>query len=229
MEPEVSVVIPTFNEEHRIVQTINAIREVFSKHGITFEIIVSDGGSTDKTVMRVPVAKEVTVLRSLRFLPKGESLIIGGLKAKGRKIMFLDADLPISTKDIIRLINETGKKDLVIASRYHPKSRGKCPKIRLILGLLFNIYVRKMLKIKIYDTQSGVKCLSSEIANKTLKEIKRKGYVFDIELILRIIKNKGRVKELPVQWEHKEDSRIKILKVMLELFFGVISLVKLRA
>ncbi|MEM3874161.1 MAG: glycosyltransferase [Candidatus Bathyarchaeia archaeon] len=229
MEPEVSVVIPTFNEEHRIAQTVNALRNIFSKHGINFEIIVSDGGSTDKTVLRVPKAKEVVVLKSPKFLPKGESLIIGGLKAKGRKIMFLDADLPISADDIMRLINETGKNDLVIASRYHPKSKGKYPKIRFILGRLFNIYVRKMLKLRLYDTQSGAKCLSSEIARKTLGEIENKGYAFDVELVLRVVKNRGRVKELPVQWEHKSGSRVKILKVMLELFFGVISLIKLRA
>jgi len=228
MEPEVSVVIPTFNEEHRIAKTVNVLRNIFSKRGVSFEIIVSDGGSTDKTVMCVPKAEEVVVLRSPRFLPKGESLIIGGLKARGRKIVFLDADLPISTSDIIRLINETGKNDLVIASRYHPKSRGKCPKTRFILGRLFNIYVRKMLKLRLYDTQSGAKCLSSEIAGKTLKEVENKGYAFDIELVLRVIKNRGRVKELPVQWEHKRGSRIKILKVMLELFFKVIPLIKLR-
>jgi glycosyltransferase involved in cell wall biosynthesis len=228
MEPEVSVVIPTFNEENRIAKTVDILRKTFSRHGISFEIIISDGGSTDKTIMRVPKAKEVIVLRSSRFLPKGESLIIGSLKARGRKIMFLDADLPISTNDIIELISATGENDLVIASRYHPKSRGKCPKIRFILGRMFNIYVRKMLKLRLYDTQSGAKCLSSEILGKTLKDVENKGYAFDIELVLRVIKNGGRVKELSVQWEHKSGSRIKIVKAMLELFFKVIFLMKLR-
>jgi dolichyl-phosphate beta-glucosyltransferase len=205
------------------------VRNVLSKRGINFEIIISDGGSVDRTLACVPKDRNVKVVKASRFLPKGESLIIGGLKAKGRKIMFLDADLPISAGDIIRLINETGENDLIIASRYHPKSNGKCPKTRWILGRIFNMYVRTLLKLKLWDTQAGAKCLSTSVAQKALKSIENKGYVFDVELILRVIKNGGYVKEIPVRWKHKEGSRIKIPKVAFELFFRTIRLIKVKA
>lgn len=228
MVPEVSVIIPTFNEERRIKRTIEELSEVLSKHGINYEIIVSDGGSVDKTVECIPKTKEVKVLKSSRFLPKGDSLINGALKSQGEKILFLDADMPISAEDILHLIKETGEDDLTMASRYHPMSKGKCPITRLFLGRLFNKLVRVLLNITFYDTQAGAKCLSAPLAHKVLRKVQNRGYVFDVELILHVLKQGGRVKEIPVKWAHKGGSRLKIPKVAMEMFFGVLQLTKLR-
>lgn len=228
MVPEVSVIIPTFNEEHRIKRTIEALSKILSKRGINYEIIVSDGGSTDKTVECIPKIKGVKVLKSSRFSPKGDSLINGALKSKGNKILFLDADMPISAEDILRLIMETGEFDLTVASRYHPLSKGACPKTRLFLGRLFNKIVKTLLNITLYDTQAGAKCLSAPLAHKVLEKIQNRGYAFDVELILRALKQGAKVKEIPVKWMHKEGSRLKIPRVALEMFFGVLRLTKLR-
>lgn len=224
----VSIVIPTFNEERRLKQTIDKLVNILSNSGFSFEIIVSDGGSSDKTLAQVPKINRIRIVKSSCHLPKGESLIRGAMEARGEKILFLDADLPISLKDVTRLIEETGENELVLASRYHPKSVGKCPKIRFFLGRLFNKLVRIILNLKLWDTQCGAKCLPAPLAHKILNEIRNRGYVFDVELVLRSLRCGFVVREIPIEWGHKHGSRIKIPKVAFEMFLGVLRLSKLR-
>ena len=222
--PEVSIVIPTYNEEKRILKTLNALVPFLTRNHVDYEIIISDGGSTDGTIAIIPKFERLKIIRSPVFLAKGEALISGGLRACGRKILFLDADLPVSKNDILHLFKNTDNNTMLVASRYHPLSGGRCPLTRLVLGHLFNLFVRIILRIKMYDTQCGAKCLSVKSAKRILGEIENKGYVFDIELIMRVLREGGIVREIPVTWRHEAGSKVKIPKVAFELFIGVLKL-----
>lgn len=227
--PDVSIVISTYNEEKRILKTLNELLPYLTRKHVDYEIIISDGGSTDGTNATIPKFERLRIIRSSVFLPKGEALIRGALRARGQKILFLDADLPISKDDMLRLFKNTKDNTMIVASRYHPLSRGHCPTIRLFLGKLFNLLVRIILGIEMYDTQCGAKCLSGKLAHKILREIRNKDYAFDIELILRVLNNRGIVQEIPVTWTHKPGSKIKIPKVAFELFIDVLKLRRMRA
>lgn len=214
--PRYSIVIPAYNEAHRIASTIHAIEAAFLERRTGFEVLVVDDGSTDDTASVAGCAGRCTkVLRNPKNRGKGHSVTSGMLAASGDIVLFTDADLAVGVAQFARLLDplESGV-DVAIASRRHPESHifVPQPKPRELMGVLFNVLVRTLLLPGLTDTQCGLKGFSRAAAHDVFTRVGISGWCFDVE-VLTIAKVRGyHIAEVPVDWSDSGETRLRPLQ-----------------
>jgi dolichyl-phosphate beta-glucosyltransferase len=213
--PRLSVVIPAYNEEGRIVLTVSRILDYLAAHGGSAEVLVVDDGSTDQTAQ---IAEELAaqhpmlhVLRQPRNIGKGAAVRRGVLESGGERVLFMDADLatPIEEVERLRIYLDQGY-DVVIGSRGLAESdiRIRQPAFRELMGRTFNLMVRSLLLGGFRDTQCGFKLFTREAAQDLFERQTLDGFAFDVEILL-LAKDLGyRVREVPVVWFHAPNSKV---------------------
>jgi len=235
MITSLSIIFPVFNEELRLKSSFNHIKNFLrKKKKFKTEIIFVDDGSKDssynlieKYIKETKKNKKINmkIIKSKNNLGKGHALKMGVKKAKYDWILTTDIDMSVSLFQFLNWIEKKliTKKDLVyFGSRSHEKSIVKKKFIRDILGNIMRFFVSTALNIKIKDTQCGYKLYKKKIAKIIFSKMKNYGFDHDLELIL-ILKSKNiKIKELPVKWIHKDNSRLNIfwdpVKMLLEIF-----------
>lgn len=233
---KVAIVIPAYNEEKRIGNTLNEYSKYFeilrNKKELDYEIIIVINNTTDNTVGIVnSFAKKKRRIRYLNFKRggKGFAVIEGfkdALKRKNNLIGFVDADTSTSPEEYERLIFNMGDYDGIIASRYLKGAR-VTPKQtiqRIISSRIFNFLIRSLLMMPYRDTQCGAKIFRRKALEKTLQSLSMSKWAFDIELIYMMRKKGIRIKEFPTIWSDKAYSKINFLKAGPWMAFGVIRL-----
>lgn len=229
---EISIVIPAYNEERRIKQTLQKILKFFKKKNIEFEIIVVSDGSADNTVKIVRSFKNklIRIIDYKRNYGKGYCVRKGMLEAKGDIILFSDADLSTPIKEIDKFITYFDQGyDVVIGSRVLKDSDIKIrqPFYREWLGRIFN-FVVQMIAIKgIKDTQCGFKAFTHSAAKKIFNLQKLNGFSFDVEALYIGEKLGYRIKEVGVTWVNSDSSKVNPLKDSIKMFKDVIKIKKL--
>ena len=157
----VSVILPTYNERGNIVILIRNIIATLSKTKAIFEILVVDDNSTDGTTDAIKKAfgRNRRVRVYIRKNERGLATAIwhGIQKAKGEYVVVMDTDLSHEPKLLPRMLRIGNDKSMVIASRYI-HGGGMEDKLRNVLSHLFNIYLRKLLRIPVTDFLSGYFC-----------------------------------------------------------------------
>jgi len=214
-----SVVIPAFNERDRIGPTIVAIRAYLAAQTFASEIIVVDDGSGDGTADRAREAlvglPEARVLRLPENRGKGRAVKEGVLAARGRIVLFSDADLstPIAMLDRLLERLEAGA-DVVIGSRALAESdvRVHQARPREALGRLFNAVVRRFVVPGIRDTQCGFKAFRRETARELFVELRTEGFCFDVEILSAAHRRGLRIEEVPVIWENSKPSAVRVVR-----------------
>lgn len=226
-----SVIIPVYNEEERIIPALKDIVEYLSEKGITWEIIVAEDGSKDNTVARVQEfalnQKGIILLTDPVRRGKGYAVRQGMLKSNGKYVLFTDADLsaPISELDKLLFYLERGY-DIAIGSRALRDSSVRVNFTRRIAGTVFNFIVRFLLLPDIVDTQCGFKCFRGDVAKELFSEQKMNGFSFDVE-ILYLARLKGyRIKQVPIRWYQSDSSRVDIFRDSLKMFKDVLEIRK---
>ena len=231
-----SIIIPLYNEDARIDYCFDTIIKLLKKKEKIFkEIIFVNDGSTDKSkdkvlkfIKRVRKKNFITKLKLISYLKnqgKGYALKRGILSSKSDWILTCDLDMSILPEQYLiwnkkKLIKNT--KYAYIASRNHKNSKVKSKFLRRRLGEVFRFILFIFFNIRILDTQCGFKVYHKNYAKYLFKKMKITRYAHDVEIIL-ILKNIGIiVKELPVKWIHRPDSKINIIpdsfKMLLDLF-----------
>jgi len=215
-----SVVIPVFNEEKNIGETLRRLTAFLSLKGSSWEVLVSNDGSTDGTaeaVRRFASENPQQVIRLVSSSPnhgKGFAARQGVLAASGRYVLLTDADLsaPIKESDkLIRALEEGA--DIAIGSR---GVRAKDCDVRQSLkrrfsGRVFNRLVRAFVLPDVRDSQCGFKCFRRETGQKLFSGQKLDGFCFDVE-VLYLAKRAGlKVVEVPVMWSEGKESKIRLL------------------
>jgi glycosyltransferase involved in cell wall biosynthesis len=219
-----SVVIPAYNEQFNIIETLNSVFGYLKKQDYAFEVIVVNDGSKDKT--KDLVLEFQKSFPNLVFIDnqvnrgKGFAVKQGMLKARGELALFMDADS--STK-----INEVGKAiplinsgaDVVIGSRRLKDSRiiESQPIHRRFLGELFRVMTKTLFGLPFDDTQAGFKVFNQS-SRAIFEKQKISGWSFDVEILVLAKKLGLEVKEIPIQWEDRRVSRVR-LKGMIKVFF----------
>src|SRR5687768_8861171 len=161
-EPYLSVVIPAYNEAARLPTTLAKVMSHMEGCDYTYEVIVVDDGSDDRTADIVEeVAREHSHLRVIRNPHRGKGYAVrtGMLAAKGRYVLYSDADLSAPISEVDKLLPYLeGKYDVAMGSREGAGAmRYDEPTYRHLMGRVFNTFVRLVALPQFHDTQCGFK------------------------------------------------------------------------
>jgi glycosyltransferase involved in cell wall biosynthesis len=237
---EYSIVVPTYNEADKISSTIVQILGFMKDFSDSFELIISDDGSTDNTAsIAEELAKEnpeIIVLRN-PHKGKGPGVWSGFMKAKGELIYMADADLsaPISELKKLSVWARENDYDIVIASREGVGAeRISEPFHRHLMGRVFNFFVRLIALPDIQDTQCGFKLFKRECAKDVFSRLDRlrdakelkKAYLgaWDVEVLLIARKLGYKIKSVPVTWVYVKTTRLSPVADSIKMFFEVLSI-----
>ena len=214
-QPQYSIVVPAYNERARIGATLEQILEHLREQKWSAEIVVVNDGSRDDTANFVgqfaAEHPEVRLIENPGNQGKGYAVRNGMLNARGKVLLFTDADLssPITEADKLFAALEKGA-DVAIGSRWmDPTLQFQRQSLkRQIMSRAFNLFTRAVLTFPYHDTQCGFKAFTRRAAEKIfpLQRITRWG--FDAEIIYLAHHMKLKVAEVPVAWGHDERSKI---------------------
>lgn len=223
----ISVVIPCYNEEKRIGSTLDSVIDFFKEQNLTFEIVVADDGSIDKS--KEVVLKRATDGTNISFLEssvnrgKGNAVKRGMLAAIGNYALLTDADLstPITElKHFLPLLNNDNKEQILIGTR---KTTGANvtkhqPFIRENMGKVFTFLTNFILHMHQTDFTCGFKLFPIATRSKIFESsaIDRWGYDSEILFLAKIYKY--RILEIPVVWENSEATKVDLIKDTLRSF-----------
>ncbi len=220
---EVSVVIPAYNESERIGRTLQVTAACLRREIESFEIIVVDDGSRDKTgeaageaIQRLRLGKLARVISYSPNQGKGWALRQGAEAAQGRYVAFFDADLDISPRHIpaYLAVLRTEKADAVVASKRHPESSLEYARSRVLISNIYYWFNRIFFGLDIKDTQSGMKLFRREVLDRAMPRLLGKRFAFDLELLVTIRRDGGKIVEQPVTIEnHDKFGRIGLLSL----------------
>jgi dolichyl-phosphate beta-glucosyltransferase len=216
---DLSVVIPAFEESKKIARDIEAAAKFLAGNNLEGEIIIVDDGSKDDTsevakAVKTPPTVRLKVFRYELHHGKGYAVRTGIKETNGEYVLFADSGLCVPYEEALRglKIIKDGICDIAHGSR---KLRGchigKAQSLyRRICSKLFHWFVILYMKIpsELSDTQCGFKIYRGEIARKLYSEALTDGFAFDIEIILRALKEGYRIKEFPLNWTCDSDSRL---------------------
>lgn len=228
-----SVVVPAYNEQERIVSTLRRTLEYLAEQHPDSEVVVVDDGSRDETAARVEELAADEPRLSLIVLPenrgKGAAVRTGVLAARGERILFMDADLstPIEELEKLEPFLDEGY-DVVIGSRGLAESdiRERQPFPREFMGRTFNLIVRSLLLGGFRDTQCGFKLFARDAARALFEAQTLDGFAFDVEVLLMARDRGYRIREVPVVWYHSPNSKVSPVTDASRMF---VDLLRLRA
>ena len=230
-----SVIIPAYNEAKRIAPTIRDIITYFSNNPYTYEIIVTDDGSTDKTVSVIQglsdEIKDLTILSLGTNHGKGAAVRSGVKKANNEYLVTIDADGSTPFSELTHAIDILQKEqpDIIIGSRHmaHSNIIIKQPWYRVIISRVANAVIQMVLLPGIRDTQCGFKVYKRSAAKDVFSHSCIDGWGFDME-ILYIAKQKGySIIEMPVQWIDSPQSRLRPIRSTLRTLRELIKIILL--
>lgn len=215
----ISLIIPCFNEQRRVTESMEKIARFFSEEQLDFELLVVDDGSTDNTasIVATLISSNPSLIKYAHLLQishkgKGWAVRNGMVRAKGKYLFISDLDLSVSLthlKDFVESM-ENGA-DMVIASRQLKDSqRLDEPKRRFFASRFFNQIIRRFLLIRVSDSQCGFKGFTSDTAKAIFSVQCLNGYCFDPEVLFIAKKLKYTVIESPVIWRHEAESKVNL-------------------
>lgn len=208
------MVVPAYNEEARIGRTLERIAAYLGGRSFTWEVLVVDDGSADRT--RELVEQAGRRVPGIRVLPvahggKGWAVRQGMLAARGRLRFMADADLAMPIDQIEGFLARAEEGyDVMIASREAPGARRfNEPQMRHVMGRVFNWVVRLLAVRGLQDTQCGFKCLTADAAGTLFPVMTIDGLGFDVELLYAAKKRGLSVVEVPIQWHYQPRSKVR--------------------
>ena len=209
-----SVVIPAYNEEGRLPETLNTLREYLTGRPYTWEVIVANDGSEDATEAIVQEFGRTYPgfrVHSFPHLGKGAAVKQGMLAAAGEYRFLCDADLSMPIELLERLLPPDGPAaDIVIGSREATGARriGE-PHGRWLMGRVFNGFTRLLATPGVKDTQCGFKVFRRESAEALFAAQTLDGFAFDAEILFLARKRGFSISEVGIDWHYRSESKVR--------------------
>ena len=226
---EVSVVIPAYNEEDRLPKTLVSVLEFLSGNYEKFEIIVVSDGSTDDTVKVVSqfssLAAQIRVISYENNRGKGHAVRLGVLSARGRRVLFNDADGSTPIEELQRLEDALSDDiQVAIGSRAMFSDATSVDTVwyRKYIGRTFNAIVNLIVLPGIADTQCGFKLFTRSAAQYLFTHQTSDGFSFDVELLFLARKAKYGIAEVPVNWTNVPGSKVDLVQDSTRMFFDIL-------
>src|SRR5215472_883931 len=226
--PELSIVIPAFNEELRLPATLDRIAAYLQGSRREVEVLVVDDGSKDRTAAVAESFREK--IQTLRFVPngvnrgKGYSVRHGVQEARGRIVLFTDADLSAPIEEADKLVDALQNFDVAIGSRAVNRSLitvHESP-FREFAGIVFNKIVRLILWLPFVDTQCGFKAFVRERCQIIFEQQTIERFGFDPELLYLARHHGLRTVEVAVRWAHSPATKVSMWRDSLQMFLDVL-------
>lgn len=222
---ELSFVIPAYNEEEYIEDTLWTLDEIVKDRKLPYEIVVVDDGSKDQTFVRASTYARrnghVKVLSYPANAGKGHAVKTGFMQTTGDVVVFADGDMEIDLRTISRYIDALKHGDIVIASKWHPDSLVKMSLSRKVLSHGFHVLVRLLTGVQLRDTQAGLKAMRKSAFVNIFPRLAVKRYAFDVELLAVANLNGLRIVEMPTRLTVKEAFDLKELYRMFVDLLGI--------
>lgn len=210
-----SIIVPAYNEEQRISNTLKSIADLGTEYD--FECLIIDDGSIDNTSNIVSdFCKKDNRFRLFRYeknMGKGFAVAYGIKKSSGEYVLFTDADGSTSIDQVKNFINEIKNGyDMVIGSRRLDASKIEIKQsfAREFLGTIFRMITGFIMPLGVSDSQAGFKLLKRDFALEYAYKQKIYRWAFDVELIALARKLNKKIKELPIIWRNDMNSRVKL-------------------
>ena len=209
-----SVVIPAYNEEGRLPETLTTLNEYLIGRAYTWEVVVADDGSEDSTAAIVQGFGRIHPgfrVHTFPHLGKGAAVKQGMLVACGEYRFLCDADLSMPIEMLGRLLPPDGAAaDVVIGSRESAGARrlGE-PRSRWLMGRVFNGFTRLLATPGISDTQCGFKVFKSEAAVALFSAQTLDGFAFDAEILFLARKRGFTTAEVGIDWHYRAESKVR--------------------
>lgn len=224
--PDLSIIIPAYNEEALIVSTLEGLQTYLSTRPEQYEIIVIDDGSQDKTTELIEQWQlcnqvELRLLVNAQNMGKGFSIQRGVLESRGQFIIFIDADLPYELQAIDEFLKALREGcDLAVGSRVLPGSQVKgVPVLRYVSGQIFSWMVQAVLFKGLPDTQCGFKSFRAGAAKEIFRRLTIGGFGFDVEMLYIARKLKLAVRPVAVRMiDHRHRSRVRLIIDSFKMF-----------
>lgn len=226
-QPFLSIVIPAYNEEERIIPTIGALASHVSDLGFPWELIIADDGSKDNTVKLVEALGFVNlrVLKTPQNGGKGRAVQRGMLDAQGQYVLFADADNSTPIEEVSKLLDKLDKQGYQVAVGSRAADGAEEAKrsiLRRVMSGGLRWIVSNILRIHVKDTQCGFKMYTHEVAQRLHHAQTIMGFSFDLEILYLAFKMHYKVAEVPVAWVDspgsKVDTRKEIQRFLRDMF-----------
>ena len=215
--PFLSIVIPAYNEERRILATLHQVTDYLAAQEYSWAVLVADDGSTDGTAALVQeFAREqpqVTLL-SLTHQGKGWAVRSGMLHTRGEYRFLCDADLSMPIEQLERFLPpQLTDYDIAVGSRETTGARRfDEPRLRHLMGRLFNGMTRALTVPGVNDTQCGFKCFRGHVADMLFPLQRIPGFGFDVEVLFLAQRMGLCLVEVPIDWYYRSESKVHPLR-----------------
>ena len=221
-DPRLSIIIPAYNEERRLSETLQQVHEFLRKQDYRSEILVVENGSTDGTFEAArDLQGKIPNLHVMHedVLGKGWAVRQGMLAANGEYRFICDVDLSMPIEEVNRFLPPVLKDTpIAIASREADGAvRYGEPEFRHLVGRAFNLLVRLVVLPGLNDTQCGFKCFRADAAEAIFPLVTIQGWTFDVEALFIARRLGYAVREVPIPWYYKPLSRVKVARDSIQM------------
>lgn len=234
MPPNLSIVIPAYNEATRLGGTIQTALAYLNEYQPEAELIIVDDGSTDETALIAERSLahagriQGRVIRNQPNRGKGHAVRTGLLAGRAEIALFSDADFSTPITEIPKMVEpiERGECDLGFGSRALDRSLIGVhqPWRREQGGRVFNLIVKMVTGMPFWDTQCGFKAFRMSVCRPIIEAAKIDRFAFDVELIYVAHLAGLRLCEIPVRWDNYEGSKISFVRDSFNMVGQVLSI-----
>lgn len=212
-----SIIIPAYNEETRLPQTLPRVIEFAKAQEYKVEVLVVDDGSTDKTA---DIVKEFSAEhRCIRLVQpgrggKGHAVKVGMLQSSGEYAFLCDADLAMPITELPKFLPpQRNGYQIAIGSREGEGAvRYDEPGYRHLMGRVFNGLVKIMAVPGFEDTQCGFKCFHRSVVQDLFSHQTIDGFGFDVEVLYIALRRNYKIIEVPIHWHYQSESKVHPIK-----------------
>ncbi len=227
-EQLVSLVIPAYNEEERLPAYLSDIRAYLDLSPQRAEVLVVNDGSRDGTADYVrgvtALDPRVRLVEQPTNQGKGNAVKRGVLEARGRYVLFTDADGATPIAELDNLLSAIGERaEIAIGSRRLVSTEAERERtgLRELMGKVFYSVVNFLAVPGIRDTQCGFKLFRTDVARELFRDLNESGWAFDVELLYRAQLFGYGIAEVPVNWQEVAGSKVNPMKDAIKMFLAI--------